>query len=100
MFLYSSVCGSVGEQCYCAQMPGLSGLSHGLSHGGWETPGQWPGQEAGPGLGLVNSNNNMNMAADSYIRQFEEAYSASYSNLGSDSSGVAEAQVSCHPAVV
>ena len=26
-------------------------------------------------------NNNVNMAADSYIRQFEEAYSASYSNI-------------------
>ena len=74
-----SVCGGVGDQCYCAQMPpGLSG------HGGWEAGGQWQPQEAGPGLGLVNNNmNNVNLAADSYIRQFEEAYSASYSNISS-----------------
>ena len=78
-----SVCGGVGDQCYCAQMSGLSG------HGGWEAAGHWQPQEAGPSLGLVN--NNVNMAADSYIRQFEEAYSASYSNISSSPSGHAEA---------
>ena len=72
------MCGGAGDHCYCAQMTScLSG------HGGWEAAsGHWP-QE-----GLVN--NNVNMAADSYIRQFEEAYTASYSNIG-HSPGHAEA---------
>ena len=80
-----SVCGGVGDQCYCAQMSGLSG------HGGWEAAGHWQPQEAGPSHGLVN--NNVNMAADSYIRQFEEAYSASYSNISSSPSGHAVSAV-------
>ena len=61
------MCGSLTEQCYC---PGP---------GPWEPA--WQQQET-PGT-------NNNLAADNYIRQFEEAYTASYSGL--------EVKFSCKP---
>ena len=61
----SSVCGSVTDQCYCAQLAA-----------GWEP---WQQQEA---ASLATNNN-----TDAYIRQFEEAYSATYSGLGTPAPG-------------
>ena len=58
------MCGSVTDQCYCGQVSG---------HNNWDN---WQ-QQDNTTTTLVSTNNNM--AADSYIRQFEEAYSASYS---------------------
>ena len=54
-----AVCGSLTEQCYC--------------------PGPVPWEAAWPQQETPNTNNNL--AADNYIRQFEEAYTASYSGL-------------------
>ena len=56
----------MNDQCYCGQMSGQSS---------W-TDQSWPGHH--PEAGTNSGNNNLT-AADSYIRQFEEAYSASYS---------------------
>ena len=66
-FLIILVCGGMNDQCYCGQMSGQSN---------W-TDQAWPGhhQEA------TNSGNNNLAATDNYIRQFEEAYTASYSGL-------------------
>ena len=52
------MCGSLTEQCYCA------------------APLAWE-----PAWQQHENNSNNNLAADNYIRQFEEAYTASYSGL-------------------
>ena len=52
------MCGSLTEQCYCA------------------APLAWE-----PAWQQHEGNSNNNLAADNYIRQFEEAYTASYSGL-------------------
>ena len=58
----------MSDQCYCGQMSGQPS---------W-TDQTWPGH-APEASGAGGGNNNLSQATDSYIRQFEEAYTASYS---------------------
>ena len=62
----------MSDQCYCGQMA--------AGHSNWE----WQ-QHENTAPAMVTTNNNM--ATDNYIRQFEEAYSASYSNMEDKFSG-------------
>ena len=70
MFIVTA-CGSVTEHCFCPPPP-PSQTSSSDYQDTWSviptSPYQWP-----------ESMSNNNLAADTYIRQFEEAYTASYS---------------------